>query len=297
MTIGECIVTMDIEKATEIGFCFGVKRALKILEQTIQEHAEVETLGPVVHNQQVVDRFSQLGVKVVGKPDQLKGNVAVIPSHGVSPNVLEELASRGLNVVDTTCPNVRKAQRAARELSEAGFWVIIFGDPTHPEVKGMLGWAAYSGIATLDSTSIAELDELPSRLGLLSQTTRNPVQFVDFVDSITGSLLSKIDELRIVNTLCNITKRRQTAALELANKASMMIVVGGRNSANTRCLAEVCCSTGTETHHVETAAEIQQSWLKGQRAIGITTGTSIPDSVIDEVMLQLEEMKRASDAN
>jgi 4-hydroxy-3-methylbut-2-enyl diphosphate reductase len=149
----------------------------------------------------------------------------------------------------------------------------------------------------LDSTSIAELDELPSRLGLLSQTTRNPVQFVDFVDSITGSLLSKIDELRIVNTLCNITKRRQTAALELAKKASMMIVVGGRNSANTRCLAEVCSSTGTETHHVETAAEIQHSWLKGQRAIGITTGTSIPDTVIDEVMIQLEEMKRASDAN
>jgi 4-hydroxy-3-methylbut-2-enyl diphosphate reductase len=288
---------MDIEKATEIGFCFGVKRALKILEQTIKEHAEVETLGPVVHNQQVVDRFNQLGVKVVAKPDQLKGNVAVIPSHGVSPSVLEELASRGLKVVDTTCPNVRKAQRAARDLSEAGFWVVIFGDPTHPEVKGILGWAAYRGIATLDSTAIAELDELPSRLGLLSQTTRNPVQFVDFVDSITGSLLSKIDELRIVNTLCNVTKRRQTAALELAKKASMMIVVGGRNSANTRCLAEVCSSTGTETHHVETAAEIQRSWLKGQRAIGITTGTSIPDSVIDEVMLQLEQMKRASDAN
>jgi 4-hydroxy-3-methylbut-2-enyl diphosphate reductase len=297
MTIGECTVTMDIEKATEIGFCFGVKRALKILEQTIQEHAEVETLGPVVHNQQVVERFNKLGVKVVGKPDQLKGNVALIPSHGVSPSVLEELASRGLKIVDTTCPNVRKAQRAARDLSEAGFWVVIFGDPTHPEVKGILGWAAYRGIATLDSTAIAELDELPSRLGLLSQTTRNPVQFVDFVDSITGSLLSRIDELRIVNTLCNVTKRRQTAALELAKKASMMIVVGGRNSANTRCLAEVCSSTGTETHHVETAAEIQRSWLKGQRAIGITTGTSIPDSVIDEVMLQLEQMKRASDAN
>ncbi|OGO03537.1 MAG: 4-hydroxy-3-methylbut-2-enyl diphosphate reductase [Chloroflexi bacterium RBG_13_53_26] len=288
---------MDIEKATEIGFCFGVKRALKILEDTIRDHGEVETLGPVVHNQQVVDKFSQIGVKVVTAPDQIKGNVAVIPSHGVSPNMLEELASRGLKIMDTTCPNVRKAQTAARELSEAGFWVIIFGDPTHPEVKGILGWAGHRGMATLDSKSITKLDELPSRLGILSQTTRNPAQFVDFVDNIIGSLTSQIDELRIINTLCNITKNRQTAALELAKKVSLMIVVGGRNSANTRCLAQVCSSTGTETHHIETADEIKDAWLKGQGSIGITTGTSIPHSVIDEVMLKLEEMRRRLDAD
>ena len=288
---------MDIEKATEIGFCFGVKRALKILEDTIRDHGEVETLGPVVHNQQVVDKFSQLGVKVVTAPGQIKGNVAVIPSHGVPPNVLEELVSRRLKTVDTTCPNVRKAQTAARELSEAGFWVIIFGDPTHPEVKGILGWAGHRGMATLDSKSIAKLDELPSRLGILSQTTRNPAQFVNFVDNIVGSLTSRIDEMRIINTLCNITKNRQTAALELAKKVSLMIVVGGRNSANTRCLAQVCSSTGTETRHIETADEIKDVWLKGQRAIGITTGTSIPHSVIDEVMLKLEEMRRRLDAD
>jgi 4-hydroxy-3-methylbut-2-en-1-yl diphosphate reductase len=288
---------MDIEKATEIGFCFGVKRALKILEDTIRDHGEVETLGPIVHNQQVVDRFSQLGVKVVTALGQIEGNVAVIPSHGVPPNVLEELVSRRLKTVDTTCPNVRKAQTAARELSEAGFWVIIFGDPTHPEVKGILGWAGHRGMATLDSKSIAKLDELPSRLGILSQTTRNPAQFVNFVDNIVGSLTSRIEELRIINTLCNITKNRQTAALELAKKVSLMIVVGGRNSANTRCLAQVCSSTGTETHHIETADEIKDVWLKGQRSIGITTGTSIPHSVIDEVMLKLEEMRRRLDAD
>jgi 4-hydroxy-3-methylbut-2-enyl diphosphate reductase len=281
---------MDIEKASEIGFCFGVKRALKILEETIGEYGKVETLGPVVHNQQVVDRFSQLGARAVDRPDQITGSVAVIPSHGVSPDTLDELASRGLKVVDTTCPNVRRAQSAARDLSQAGVWVVIFGDPLHPEVKGILGWAGHKGMATLDSVSITHLHGLPARLGLLSQTTRNPAQYVAFVDSIASVVLSKIDELRIINTLCNITKRRQAAALELARKVSLMIVVGGRNSANTRCLAEMCSSTGTETHLVETAAEIEGDWLKGQRAIGVTTGTSIPDSVIGEVMLKLDGM-------
>lgn len=281
---------MDIEKASEIGFCFGVKRALKILEETIGEYGTVETLGPVVHNQQVVDRFSQLGARAVDRPDQVAGSVAVIPSHGVSPDTLDELASRGLKVVDTTCPNVRRAQSAARDLSQAGVWVVIFGDPLHPEVKGILGWAGHKGMATLDSGSITHLDDLPARLGLLSQTTRNPAQYVAFVDSIASVVLSRIDELRIINTLCNITKRRQAAALELARKVSLMIVVGGRNSANTRCLAEMCSSTGTETHLVETAAEIERDWLKGQRAIGVTTGTSIPDSVIGEVMLKLDGM-------
>lgn len=281
---------MDIEKASEIGFCFGVKRALKILEETIGEYGKVETLGPVVHNQQVVDRFSQLGARAVDRPDQIAGSVAVIPSHGVSPDTLDELASRGLKVVDTTCPNVRRAQSAARDLSQAGVWVVIFGDPLHPEVKGILGWAGHKGMATLDSASITHLQDLPARLGLLSQTTRNPAQYVAFVDSIASVVLSGIDELRIINTLCNITKRRQAAALELARKVSLMIVVGGRNSANTRCLAEMCSSTGTETHLVETAAEIEGDWLKGQRAIGVTTGTSIPDSVIGEVMLKLDGM-------
>jgi 4-hydroxy-3-methylbut-2-enyl diphosphate reductase len=281
---------MDIEKASEIGFCFGVKRALKILEETIGEYGKVETLGPVVHNQQVVDRFSQLGARAVDRPGQITGSVAVIPSHGVSPDTLDELASRGLKVVDTTCPNVRRAQSAARDLSQAGVWVVIFGDPLHPEVKGILGWAGHKGMATLDSVSITHLHDLPARLGLLSQTTRNPAQYVAFVDSIASVVLSKIDELRIINTLCNITKRRQAAALELARKVSLMIVVGGRNSANTRCLAEMCSSTGTETHLVETAAEIEGDWLKGQRAIGVTTGTSIPDSVIGEVMLKLDGM-------
>ncbi|OGO03375.1 MAG: 4-hydroxy-3-methylbut-2-enyl diphosphate reductase [Chloroflexi bacterium RBG_13_54_8] len=289
--------TVLIEKAKETGFCFGVKRALKILEEAIDKYGEVETLGPVVHNERVVDSLGRLGVKVVESSHQVAGRIAVIPSHGMPPQVSHELKARGLTIIDTTCPNVQRAQKAAKELSEAGFWVIVFGDPHHPEVKGILGWAAGKGVATLDSEAISKLSDLPHRLGLLSQTTRNPSQFARFTNDVINLLLPRIGELRVVNTICNVTEKRQTEAMELAEKADLMIVVGGRNSANTRCLAEVCSSTGTETHHVESAAEIQEEWFGSKTFVGVTTGTSIPDRLTQEVMLRLDQIrKRGLDA-
>jgi len=287
---------MQIRKARETGFCFGVKRALKILEEAIREYGEIETLGRMVHNQQMVDNLSKLGVRVVENLDHVRGNAVVIPSHGVRPQVIEELKARRLGIIDTTCPIVRKAQLTVKELSEKGFGVIIFGDPDHPEVKGMLGWAGERGIATLDAEVISKFDKLPRHLGLLSQTTRDPAQFAHFANDFISLFLPRIGELRIVNTLCDVCKRRQATAMELARKVNLMIVVGGRNSANTRCLAEVCSSTGVETHHVETAAEIEDNWLKGRGLVGVTTGTSTPDQVIQQVMVKLKKIKRSLDA-
>jgi len=287
---------MQIRKAREIGFCFGVKRALKILEEAIREYGEIETLGRMVHNQQMVDNLSKLGVRVVENLDHVRGNAVVIPSHGVPPQVIEELEARRLGIIDTTCPIVRKAQLTVKELSEKGFGVIIFGDPDHPEVKGMLGWAGERGIATLDAEVISKFDKLPRHLGLLSQTTRDPAQFAHFANDFISVFLPLLGELRIVNTLWDVCKRRQATAMELASKVNLMRVVGGRNSANTRCLAEVCSSIGVETHHVETAAEIEDNWLKGRGLVGVTTGTSTPDQVIQQVMVKLKKIKRSLDA-
>lgn len=287
---------MQIRKARETGFCFGVKRALKILEEAIREYGEIETLGRMVHNQQMIDNLSKIGVRVMENLDHVRGNAVVIPSHGVPPQVMEELNAKRLGIIDTTCPIVRKAQLTAKELSEKGFGVIIFGDPDHPEVKGMLGWAGERGIATLDAEVISKFDGLPRRLGLLSQTTRDPAQFAHFANNFISFVLPRVAELRIVNTLCEACKRRQATAMELARKVNLMIVVGGRNSANTRCLAEVCSSTGVETHHVETAAEIEDNWLKGRGLVGVTTGTSTPDQVIQQVMAKLRRIKRSLDA-
>lgn len=290
-------VTIDIKVAKETGFCFGVKRALKLLEDAVQVHGQVETLGPLVHNEQVVEKLERLGARAVQDAAEITGSVVVIPSHGIPLSTLEGLKSRGIKTIDTTCPNVRKAQNAAKELSSAGFWVVVFGDPGHPEVKGIIGWAADKGVATLDIRTLAEDMKLPTRLGLLSQTTRNPDQFVDFADNVIRLLLPKLEELRILNTLCDVTKRRQAAALELAHSVDMMIVVGGRHSANTRCLAEVCCKAGARTQHVERASEIEEAWFKNNQVIGVTTGTSISDNVIEEVVLKLEDAKRRFDPN
>ena len=282
--------------ADETGFCFGVKRALKLLEAAIDAHGEVETIGPLLHNQQVVNKLEGLGARAVQDAAQIKGPVAVIPSHGVPLDVLEELKNRGVTVIDTTCPNVRKAQNAAKELSRAGFWVVVFGDPSHPEVKGIIGWAGNRGIATLDIQRLAE-HSLPARLGLLSQTTRNANEFVDFVSSAIKQLLPAVEELRVINTLCDVTKRRQAAALALAHSVDTMIVVGGHNSANTRRLAEVCSKAGARTYHVETASEIDHSWFVRDQTIGVTTGTSISHNVIEEVVLKLERIKRQFNGN
>ncbi len=287
---------MLIEKAKETGFCSGVRRAIKLLDNAMQEHTELETLGFMVHNQDVIDSLSQRGVKAVKNIDQVQGSTVVIPSHGVSPQVIEELKSRRYKIIDATCPIVRKAQKAAKELSERGFQVIVFGDPSHSEVKGVLGWAGDSGIATLDSDVISKFEKLPPRLGFVSQTTQTPDHFLNFMADFTASYFPQIRELCIINTICDVTRRRQEAALELTKRVDLMIVVGGRNSANTRCLAEICSSTGVETHHIERATEIRESWLEGRSHIGITTGTSTLDQVTQEVVQKLEEITRSLDA-
>lgn len=281
-------MTIQIRKTEETGFCFGVKRALKILEEAAAKHAQVETVGPVVHNQQVVDQFARLGVKVVSRPEDIKGQVAVISSHGLPPQASDALRGRGLTLIDTTCPNVHKAQMAARRLSEAGFWLLVYGDPAHPEVRAILGWAGGHGMATLASSDVTSTAEIARRVGVLSQTTRNETEFTAFVNDVVTRLLPGVHELRILNTLCDVTRRRQRAALDLARKVDVMIVVGGRNSANTRILAEICSSAGAETHHIETAGEIEPAWIEDGKSVGVTSGTSIPDNVIDEVMVKLK---------
>jgi 4-hydroxy-3-methylbut-2-en-1-yl diphosphate reductase len=283
---------MQIRKTEETGFCFGVKRALRTLEEATQKYGEVETVGPVVHNQQVVDQFARLGVRVVADPDEVKGNVAVISSHGLPPQASDKLKRRHLTIIDTTCPNVRRAQLAAKRLSEAGFWLVVFGDPAHPEVKAILGWADRQGIATLESSDVARMGKFPKRVGVLSQTTRNESEFTKFVNDLVSVLLPQVQELSVLNTLCDVTKRRQAAALELAREVDLMIVVGGRNSANTRILAEMCSSAGTRTYHIESAEEIQPDWLGRGTSVGVTSGTSIPDNVIEEVMVKLKNTKR-----
>ena len=279
---------VEVKKASEFGLCFGVRRAIKIIDKAAKEYSGIATLGPIVHNRLVVDKLADSGVKVVNELDQVHDKVIAITSHGAPPQLLSQIQARNLEVIDTTCPTVRSAQKAAQELAQNGLRVIIFGEATHPEVKGLLGWAGNNAVATLHGDEVASL-EMPRRLGIISQTTQSHTKFVEFINEVSKAVFPDVQELRIINTLCQETRKRQEAALELAGESDLMIVVGGHNSANTQRLAEVC-STMVETHLIETAAEIKGGWLSGKQRIGVTAGASTPDESIEEVVMKLKSL-------
>jgi 4-hydroxy-3-methylbut-2-enyl diphosphate reductase len=279
----------EIEKASKTGFCFGVRQAIDTLEKIARERNGVETLGAVVHNQQVLQKLAEIGVKVVYNIDDIEGDIVVTSSHGISPDLEDQIRSRHNEVINTTCPNVRRAQKAAARLVDAGFFVIVFGDADHPEVKGILGWAKNRGLATTDESVVGALEPVPRRLGILSQTTQVPAHFREFVKKIIDLALRKNSEIHIIDTMCNDLPERQDAALELARRSDLMLVVGGHSSANTNRLAEIC-SRVTETHLIETATEIDPEWLRGKQHIGVTSGASTAEDTVNEVMRRLAEM-------
>jgi len=282
-------MALKIQKAPGIGFCMGVRRAINILERVARERGGVETLGAVVHNQQVLRRLADIGVTVVTGVADIQGSLVVIRSHGVGPQIEGEIQARHIEIIDTTCPFVKRAQVAARRLAESGFFTIVFGDVDHPEVKGILGWADGKGMATQDTSGLDGPDNLPRRLGVLSQTTQIPARFAQFVKKVIDSALAKDSELRIIDTICHDIRRRQADTLRLADKSDLVIVVGGHNSANSKHLVELC-SKVTKTYLIETADEIQTSWLQDKCRIGITSGASTDEQTINEVVMRLKSL-------
>jgi 4-hydroxy-3-methylbut-2-enyl diphosphate reductase len=282
---------IKIEKAAGIGFCFGVRRAITALEEAAKERGSIQTLGAVVHNRQVLQRLAGLGVSVAGAIDDVKGSTIAIGAHGVGPEVAAEIRKRDLKIIDTTCRFVHRAQSVAQRLSKSGFFVVVYGDVNHPEVKGILAWAGGNGIATLNAQKIAELKPLPGHIGVLAQTTQIPANFNEFIKNLVDITLHRDSELHIVDTICHDIRRRQESAQKLANKVDLMFVVGDHTSANTNRLAELC-NRLTKTYLIETAAEIQPEWLKGHWHIGITGGASTAEETITEVQTKLEKLTK-----
>ncbi len=273
---------MEVILAEHLGFCYGVKRAIEIARQNASTDGTSSTLGPIIHNPQMVERLKNEGVGTVGSLDEMDDGVVIIRSHGVGPKVYEKAESRGLELVDATCPHVKKAQLSAKLLSEEGYTVVIVGEKNHPEVKSIFEWTEQN--AYIIETE-AEVDALPSigKLGIVSQTTFSGEKF----RSIVSCLLEKSREIKILRTICTATDLRQASALELAKKVDVMIVVGGKNSANTSRLAQLC-ATKCKTYHIETVAELQDEWLDHVNKIGITAGASTPDWIIKEVYKQCQ---------
>ncbi len=286
---------MRVIRSRDMGFCFGVRRAVDMMKEAAAEGRLVTTLGQVVHNPQVVADLEAIGINA--KDDRSTTGVTTktvaITAHGVTQQTVSDIEQQGFAVIDTTCQFVARSQRAAKHLADAGFTVIIFGDADHPEVKGVIGWCKGRGIVVPNESLEGLPDYLPSKVGVISQTTHTPERFAKFVSNLLQSRIDQITDLRVVNVLCNATTSQQAATRELAQQVDLMIVVGGHNSANTRHLADLSRANGVETYHVESAEEIQLTWFTGHEAVGVTAGASTPDFSIDAVVARIEEFAAA----
>jgi 4-hydroxy-3-methylbut-2-enyl diphosphate reductase len=275
---------MQILIAEHSGFCEGVERAFRIAIDTAKAGIPVFMLGNLVHNKQVVERLKNFGVRSVSSLSQIPPNshgVLLISAHGVPPEIYEEAKRLKLEIVDTTCPWVKKAQKIARELAEEGRLVIIVGDKGHPEVKALVGWSGGKGMVVEKEEDVEKLSlSSGDKAGILAQTTQSEAHFARMV----AALKQHAKDIVEYDTICGATSKRQSAAVELAKKVDLMLVIGDQMSANTKRLTELCSKTGTETHQIQTVKELDTGWLGGKEKVGITAGASTPEWVIDEVI-------------
>lgn len=277
---------MKVILANHYGFCYGVKRAIKLAQSSAQNEGPACTLGPIIHNPQMVARLASEGVGMVESLNEMSDGTIIIRSHGVGPEIYQQAEQTGLHVVDATCPHVKKAQMAANSLYKAGCQVIIIGEKSHPEVKSIVEWSEKQAII-VETVEEAEKLQFFNQLGIVAQTTFSGKMF----KKIVSVLLDKSNNIILNRTICTATEQRQAAATEIAQEVEVMIVIGGKNSANTTRLAELCQNTGCKTHHIETAAELNDTWFYGVDKVGITAGASTPDWIIEEVKIKVESME------
>lgn len=276
----------EIITARRAGFCFGVKRAIDITFDIPREDREgVYTLGPIIHNPQVIQRLKEEGISPVEVEglDDVEVRTLIIRTHGVPCQLYDNITRRGYKVIDATCPFVKKAQDYAQALTESGYQVVILGDHDHPEVKGLVSYAGPDAIV-VDNTG--PVKGLKTRVGVVVQTT----QPVDALKRLLAEIVEQVREVKVYNTICNSTALRLKETAEMAGRVSIMVVVGGKNSANTTQLTNLCRSLGVDTYHIETAEELEASWFSGASKVGITAGASTPDWIIFEVEKRIKDI-------
>ena len=281
-----------IEIAAHAGVCYGVERALSMAaDAATSAPAPVHTLGPLIHNPLVVKELEAQGVGLAETLDDAASGSIIIRAHGVVPAVIEQARARNLTVLDATCPYVKRVHAAAEKLVREGYQLIVVGESGHPEVEGIMGHADGAARVVSCADDLADL-EISNRVGVVVQTTQTQATLA----GVVSALLTRASEVRVINTICSATQERQQAASELASRADVMIVVGGKNSGNTRRLAQICAERCERTHHVEDACEIDSAWFTGAELIGITAGASTPSSHIERAVKAIMETTGAVDA-
>lgn len=276
---------MEVLLARENGFCFGVKKAVELTEAAAETGKPVYNLGQVVHNPKISERLAARGVTVIADPSEATSGMVVIRAHGIPPETRAKIEAQGLECIDATCSLVLRAQRFTKQLADEGYRVVILGTPEHPEVAGLVGFAGdnYVIVETKD-----EWERLPKmrKAGVVSQSTQPPWAF----KSLVSHVAEISQETKIFNTVCPVTVKRQQAATELAGETDTIVVVGGKNSANTRELVNLARMQGRTAYHIEHASELRPEWIDGQERIGLIGGCSTPMDTLLEVKERAEAL-------
>ena len=276
---------MKVIVAEPRGFCAGVTRAVHLAEQSLQSGNRVYSLGPLIHNPQVVERLYKQGLTVTETLEEIPDGAAVlIRSHGEAPRIFLEAERRGLEVIDGTCVLVKRAQNIVKQLREQGYQVLIVGDSNHPEVRGVMAYAP-DAICLSDQSDLQKIAG-HRRLGIIAQTTYSLTAFGRMVGLVVAS---GCDEVKVLDTICQATHARQQAALEVTKLVQVMFVLGGRQSANTSRLAELCADQGVDTHHLESWQQFREEYIRGKTIAGVTAGASTPDWATEEFVRNLRK--------
>ena len=274
---------MEIKKADSYGFCFGVKRAIKIAEDL----KDATTIGPLIHNNEEINRLKRdFNVKTVNGFEEL-GDVkkAIIRTHGIEKHNLEKLKKSDIEIVDATCPYVTNPQKIVEKMSQEGYQIVIFGDEKHPEVKGV---RSYSITPPIVVASVEELkkESLKKKVAVVAQTTKKISEFQKVIDYLT----SNSKEVRVFNTICNATFENQDAVRKLSKEADVMIIIGGKNSSNTKELYKISKENCSDSYHIENEEELQKEWFENKNLCGISAGASTPDWIIEKVIGKIKEI-------
>jgi 4-hydroxy-3-methylbut-2-enyl diphosphate reductase len=265
---------IEVVKTKHIGFCFGVNRAVRTVLREAQRKGKIYTLGPLLHNPQMVEVLRHKGVESIDDIHQLQSGVVAFRSHGIRKEEEELIRSKGIEFIDTTCPFVKRVREHAVYLRKKGYKVVIAGDASHPEVRSVLSYLDDDGMVLDNSSSIQA-----KKVGVVSQTTLDQAT----LGYVVRSLVAGAEELRVYNTICESTNVRRTEAIDLAKNVEAMVIVGGKNSSNTTKLCAAVKRVQPRTFHVETEDELEQAWLEGLHKVGLAGGASTPLSIIEKV--------------
>lgn len=274
---------MKVVVAENCGFCPGVRNAISLAEKILAEQENVYSLGPVIHNKDMVERLARAGLKTVDNLAQIESGTVLIRSHGASPRQMAEIERKGLNIVDATCVLVKRVQRIAEELEAEGYQVVVIGDENHPEVEAVVG--CVEDVVVVAGESDLHKLRKDRKLGIVCQTTQSPEHLGRTLGAIGKGQFS---ELKVINTLCREAVKRQESAVELCKRVDIMFVLGGLDSANTRKLAELCKKHNSQTFHLQNWKELDIVLIFGKTTAGVTAGASTPEWIISEFVENLE---------